>query len=370
MRDLCFLALSLSPSLRLCSNATSLSLSLQIVNPVLLSATKILSREGEGAALGSLLIETSLSASWCATQQSCTLFFFLSTGIPPARHSLQNHLSSRLTRERTPLCATSAHLCECVSVSMQGPLLRSPQSKSYRATSNTTASTAFFAMTAELNTQQHPRSGGAAAAADPTSIIVVDDASQEKSFIDFFTFDSPGGLTWWAAAILGLLGCCSLASMIIIQVATSRREPPAVMALMGSQQCPFLSSLLPPLAFEAWHASCPRVSRGKSFTCSTASDCVALGSLCADPRVLAQLQCVHTGTEAKGKKKVCAYPSMNSTASQPSLASPGFCTAAGTTCAVCLSGSCGPTAPSVGSIGCPSTSACASGSWMCNPFAA
>ncbi|KPA76780.1 hypothetical protein ABB37_07600 [Leptomonas pyrrhocoris] len=207
------------------------------------------------------------------------------------------------------------------------------------------------------------------ASADATSIIVVDKAPRENSLADFFSFNSPGGLTWWAGAILGVLGCCAFASMIVIHTESNRRAAPAVMSLLRAQQCPLLSSLLPPLAFHAWRTTCTRVPRGSSYPCTALSDCIALGSRCADAKLLAQLQCVST-REGADNKKVCAYPSVNSTPMLPpsTAASPGFCTSAGTTCALCLDGTCESTTPSAGSIGCPSSSACAGDSWLCNPL--
>jgi hypothetical protein len=199
--------------------------------------------------------------------------------------------------------------------------------------------------------------------ADPTSVIVVDEAAPENSLAGFFRFKSPGGYTWWSGVILGVLGCCAFASMIIIHTKSNTREPPAVIAAMSLQQCPFLSSLLPPLAYEAWRTTCPNAQRGNPYHCTTSMDCANLGSQCADPKLLAQLQCV----SADPRGKVCAYPSLNSTAF-PVAPTSGFCTTKGTTCALCTDGSCGTTTTlSAGSIGCVPKSACSSGSWMCNP---
>lgn len=209
--------------------------------------------------------------------------------------------------------------------------------------------------------------------ADPTSVVVVDEESKEASHADFFSFNSPGGFTWWAGAILGVLGCCAFASMIVIHVKSNARAPPAVMALMSTQQCPFLSSLLPPLAFDAWRTTCSAVRRGVPYPCTTPSDCTALGVRCADPKLLAQLQCASASVGAAATAampKVCVYPSLNSTASSVVPLSSGFCTAAGTTCALCLDGRCGSTSTSAGSIGCPSSAACSSTSWLCNPLRA
>ncbi|KPI87814.1 hypothetical protein ABL78_3113 [Leptomonas seymouri] len=207
--------------------------------------------------------------------------------------------------------------------------------------------------------------------ADPTSIIIVDEAPKEAGNASFFSFNSPGGFTWWAGVILGVFSCCTVASIIIILVESSRRELPTVLTLMSAQQCPFLSPLLPPLAFDAWRATCSRVTKGSTYRCTTSSDCVALGSPCADPRLLALLQCASTGGGAGKSEMVCAYPSFNSASMPPSpsaLSSSGFCPQAGTTCALCLDDTCDSTTPLTGSIGCPPSSACTSNSWLCYPL--
>ncbi|KAK7198845.1 hypothetical protein NESM_000850500 [Novymonas esmeraldas] len=190
-------------------------------------------------------------------------------------------------------------------------------------------------------------------------------APRVSSINDFFSFSPTGGFTWWAGAILGLLACLAFASMVTIGVRSSQRQPPAVLSLMGSQQCSLLSPVQPPVAYEAWMATCAAAHRGYAYPCVSQVDCVVLGPHCAPAGVLAEMQCVDTGARAD-RHPVCAYPAPPPITDPPRF--PGFCTTAGTSCAVCTAATCEATSPSYGSVGCPPTSACSGGSWLCNPI--
>lgn len=163
--------------------------------------------------------------------------------------------------------------------------------------------------------------------------------------------------------MLGALACCAFASIIIIAVRSHQRDAPAVLSLMTAQQCPLLSLLQPAVAYEAWATTCASAHRGYAYPCQSQVDCVVLGPRCAPAGVLAGMQCLDTGARAD-HHPVCAYPAP----SGPSAALQGFCTQAGTSCALCTTDKCAATTPSYGSVGCPPTSACGSGDWVCNPI--
>ncbi|TPP55646.1 hypothetical protein CGC20_11200 [Leishmania donovani] len=130
-----------------------------------------------------------------------------------------------------------------------------------------------------------------------SSVRIADGVSvmRANSMNSLFSFSPSGDFTWWSGTIPGLLACCALASMIIIGVCSSQRRAPAVLALMSAQQCSFLSSLQPPVAYMAWMNTCGAAHRGYAYPCMSQVDCVVLGPRCAPPSVLPQLLCVNTG---------------------------------------------------------------------------
>ncbi|KAG5494222.1 hypothetical protein GH5_02214 [Leishmania sp. Ghana 2012 LV757] len=198
----------------------------------------------------------------------------------------------------------------------------------------------------------------------PTVVVISNGMSTTKARTvkEFFSFNPSGGCTWWAAALPALLMCCAFASIVVIGVRFSQRSAPAVLKLMSAQQCSFLSPLQPPVPFEAWMETCASAHRGYAYPCTSQVDCVVLGPRCAPAGVLSLLRCVDTGARAD-HHPVCAYPSLSPT-DAPQL--PGFCTKAGTSCAICVAESCQPTMPPHGLVGCPPTSACDLPSWKCS----
>lgn len=185
-----------------------------------------------------------------------------------------------------------------------------------------------------------------------------------NSMSSLFSFSPSGDFTWWSGMIPGLLACCAVASMIIIGVCSSQRRAPAVLALMSAQQCSFLSSLQPPVAYEAWMNTCASAHGGYAYPCMSQVDCVVLGPRCALPNLLPQLLCVDTGARAD-HHPVCAYPPLSPT-DAPERS--GFCTEPGTSCAICVAEKCHSTTTSHGLVGCPPTSACNGDSWLCDPL--
>ncbi|CAC9530033.1 hypothetical protein LDHU3_33.0660:CDS1 [Leishmania donovani] len=199
-----------------------------------------------------------------------------------------------------------------------------------------------------------------------SSVRIADGVSvmRANSMNSLFSFSPSGDFTWWSGTIPGLLACCALASMIIIGVCSSQRRAPAVLALMSAQQCSFLSSLQPPVAYMAWMNTCGAAHRGYAYPCMSQVDCVVLGPRCAPPSVLPQLLCVNTGARAD-HHPVCAYPTPSPTDAPKHS---GFCTEPGTSCAICAAETCRSTTTLSGLVGCPPTSACNSDSWLCNPL--
>ncbi|CAJ1015356.1 hypothetical protein IOCL2690_000071700 [Leishmania lindenbergi] len=186
-------------------------------------------------------------------------------------------------------------------------------------------------------------------------------ATKASALNDLLSFSPFDCFTWWSLAIPGLLVCCTVFSIIIISVCSSRRTAPVVLELMSSQQCSFFSSLQPPVAYTEWMETCASAYRGYAYPCMSQVDCVVLGPRCAPAGMLPQLRCVDTGARAD-HHAVCAYPSPSPT-DAPALF--GFCTEAGTSCAICATETCPPTTPSHGSAGCPPTTECDNTSWLC-----
>lgn len=175
--------------------------------------------------------------------------------------------------------------------------------------------------------------GESGVTAPPVDSIII--AEAEKPRGSLFAFADPGGYVWWAGVILGALGSCFVASVIVIAVKAAQHTAPVlVFDYLGQQSCPSMSPLMEtaPVTFMEWLPTCKEVSPGTPYLCQSSADCAALSPDCAAPSLLRLMTC--EAEEVGGGRAVCkANLAAGRTAQE--LPNGGFCTSSSTRCAWC-----------------------------------